>query len=102
MYGIVVTPPEGKADKRRTFVDKCFKDRDGRVLIGQLPNLPLIVCIVAAVLSWPLSDGAGQAFHLISFGALFTWGWLELFAGENYFRRSLGLLAMLALVVAGS
>jgi hypothetical protein len=31
----------------------------------------------------------------IAFGSLFTWAWLELFQGVNYFRRALGFIVLL-------
>jgi hypothetical protein len=31
-------------------------------------------------------------------GALFTWAWLELFQGINYFRRALGAIVLIATV----
>lgn len=101
MYGIVVTPARGEQDVRETFLDRCFKDSDGRVVIGQTPNAPIIVWLVSRFLVWPLSGGAEQVFRYLAFGALFTWGWLELSSGVNYFRRALGLLAMIALILAG-
>nr|WP_223805582.1 hypothetical protein [Pseudanabaena sp. UWO310] len=42
-----------------------------------------------------------SGLSLLAFGALFTWAWLELFDGVNYFRRLLGLLVLL-LAIANS
>ena len=35
----------------------------------------------------------------VAFGALFTWAWLELFDGVNYFRRALGLVVLTVAVL---
>ncbi|HEY9908282.1 MAG TPA: hypothetical protein V6D18_11845 [Thermosynechococcaceae cyanobacterium] len=36
----------------------------------------------------------------MAFGSLFTWAWLELFQGVNYFRRSLGLIVLLGAIAS--
>ena len=33
-----------------TFIDKTFRDSDGKIVIAQMPNLPLIVWIVTSIL----------------------------------------------------
>ena len=33
-----------------TLVDKTFRDSDGKIVLAQMPNLPLIVWIVASLL----------------------------------------------------
>ena len=61
--------------------------------IGQAPNLPLIVVIVAAVVGRTTEQGlvtnriAGSVF----FVSLSIWSYLETFEGVNAFRRVLGI-----------
>lgn len=60
--------------------------------VAQVPNLPLIVALVAAVVSRFLTDGS-FAFCLaraVFYAALAIWAWLELTEGVNGFRRVLG------------
>lgn len=65
----------------------------------QLPNLPLVVWFVAWLLTRVLPYGQlNFAANLISFGALFTWAWLEIFDGDNNFRRALGLIIMILII----
>ena len=89
-----------------SLLDRFFRDSEGQLVIGQAPNLPLIVGLVATVLQAILPSGSGQAaLDLIAFGAWFTWAWQELFEGVNYFRRSLGLIVLgglLAVRLSGS
>ena len=81
--------------KTNSFTDKCFKDKDGRVILIQRPNLPLIVWFIGLMASKLVSIGiVHDLASIISFGAIFTWAWLELFQGVNYFRRVLGLVVM--------
>ena len=44
------------------------------------------------------SSGLQATIDLIAFGTWFTWAWQELFDGVNYFRRSLGLVALMGLL----
>lgn len=78
-----------------TFFDKTFRDSEGKIVIAQMPNLPIIVCITASILALVFTTGKiNTGLNLIAFGALFTWAWEELFQGVNYFRRTLGLVVL--------
>jgi hypothetical protein len=69
-------------------------------VIFQKPNLPLVVAVIAGVLSHILPYGKlNFAAALIYFGALFTWAWLEIFDGANNFRRALGMVVMIFIIV---
>ena len=61
--------------------------------IGQAPNLPLIVVVVAAV-GGRISE-QGSVTNRIADSAFFVslgiWSYLETFAGVNAFRRVLGI-----------
>jgi hypothetical protein len=37
---------------------------------------------------------------IVANGSLFTWAWLELFQGVNYFRRAIGLGVFIAIIVS--
>ncbi len=85
-----------------TLFDRFFRDSEGRIVIAQMPNLPLLVGFAATFLQFVLPTGNLQtASSLIAFGALFTWAWQELFDGVNYFRRSLGLIVLIGIIVLG-
>lgn len=81
-----------------SLVDKIFRDSTGQVVIAQPPNLPLWVWLVATLLQLVTGGVLYQTADAIAFGALFTWAWLELFEGVNYFRRSLGLVALIVAI----
>lgn len=82
-----------------SLFDKVFRDSQGNIVIAQPPNLPLITGISATLLKLIFTtDNLYTALDLIAFGSLFTWAWLELFDGVNYFRRALGLIVLLILV----
>ncbi len=79
----------------RTLLDTFFKDKKGRIVLWQNPNVPLWAWIVSMLLTHVLPYGQlNFAASLISFGALFTWSYLEITKGVNGFRRSVGLLVL--------
>lgn len=70
-------------------------------VIFQKPNLPIVVWFVAWVLSRLLPYGQlNFAASLISFGAIFTWAWLEITDGANAFRRSLGAAVLVFIIIS--
>jgi hypothetical protein len=65
----------------------------------QPPNLPVLVGLTSTFFHFVLPASKLQsALGLVAFGALFTWVWLELFQGVNYFWRGLGLLVLIGLL----
>lgn len=87
-------------NSQRSLWDRFWRDKDGRVVVWQSPNLPLWVWIISTVLSRVLPYGQlNFVAALVSFGSLFTWAWLELFHGVNYFRRTLGAIVLIASII---
>ena len=86
--------------KQTTLFDLIFRDSEGKIVVAQMPNLPILVGSAAILLQSILPEGKiGAALDLVAFGALFTWAWQELFEGVNYFRRALGSIALVILIV---
>jgi len=82
-----------------TLVDKTFRDSNGKIVLAQMPNLPLIVWIVANLLALFFTNGKiNTVLVLLADGSLFTWAWMELFQGVNYFRRLLGLAVFIGII----
>jgi len=74
-------------------MQSLFKTKEGGIVIAQTPNLPIIVWFIAFLAAKiPMHKTLVQFFDLLSFGAIFTWAWLEIFQGVNAFRRLLGLV----------
>jgi hypothetical protein len=83
------------------FLDNFFRDRNGQIVIGQLPNLPIIIWLAASLLQ--LVFKAGQinlGLDVLATGSLFVWAILEVFQGVNYFRRTLGAIVLISLLVS--
>ncbi len=83
-----------------TLFDRTFRDSDGKIVLVQIPNLLIIIGITASLLAMFFTMGKlNVALDVIAFGTLFTWAWEELFQGVNYFRRALGVVVLLGLIV---
>ena len=80
--------------RRRSYWDRTWKDRRGRVVLWQTPNAFLIAWAVLATISLLLSRGLSDFFSIAGEGALIIWSLLEIFKGANYFRRALGLFVL--------
>jgi len=76
------------------ILSKVFKDKDGNVVLGEKPNIPIILWVVCVILQRFTDGRLNDLISLIGFGAIFTWAWLEIFQGTNYFRRTLGFTVM--------
>ncbi|MGG6237286.1 hypothetical protein ACQ4N7_01500 [Nodosilinea sp. AN01ver1] len=95
----MTSPADRNLASQPSLFDRIFRDSEGNIVLGQAPNLPAIVAVTATLLQAVLPTSRLQTVvTLIAFGTWYTWAWQELFAGVNYFRRSLGLLTLVGLI----
>lgn len=81
---------------------RFFHDDDGNIVLFQPPNAPILAWLIAMLASH-ITAGTLELFcKLVAFGALFTWAWLELFNGVNYFRRCIGAAILILIVVSAA
>lgn len=84
-----------------SIFDRIFRDDNGNIVIAQPPNLPLAIAVISSLLRIVFNSGQfGIVLDFIAFGSFFTWAWEELFDGVNYFRKALGLLALIGLILS--
>ena len=84
---------------KQTFIEKCYKNDKGKVTLAEIPNLPVIVWLVCVIIQKVVSTGTlHDLAGVIGFGAVFTFAWMELFDGSNYFRRLLGLIVLVVTI----
>ena len=85
----------------RTSTNWVFRDRkNGRIVIAQRPNLPLVVglaALVSARLAEP-PDPWRAVLSVVGNVAMVVWGGDELVRGVNPWRRALGAGVLVALV----
>ncbi|MCC5953622.1 MAG: hypothetical protein JJU45_16135 [Acidimicrobiia bacterium] len=85
------------------FVDWFFRDRrTGRIVIAQFPNLPLWIAIGSFVLARLVTIGSEveQGLEVVTAAALLWWAADELLRGVNPWRRLLGAVVAVVVVVA--
>jgi hypothetical protein len=78
-----------------------FKDKQGRIVLFQMPNAPLICWFILVILNFFWNNNQPKVDYILQmlrFGFIFTWAWLELTSGVNYFRRALGLLVLIIVI----
>ena len=89
----------GRRDQRPLW-DRIWRDRQGRVVIWQTPNLALIGWLVLTFISLLFSGRLADVFSWLGSASLIIWSLLEVSRGANYFRRALGLLVLVSSVMS--
>lgn len=88
-------------DMEDTLLNRTFRDSQGKIVLAQMPNLPILVWLAATLLNLiPTTGNIHTGLDALAFGSLFTWAWLELFQGVNYFRRTLGFIVLLCAIAS--
>lgn len=82
--------------RHRSLFARTFRDKHGKIVIGQTPSRSLKVWLTAAVVERVLPSGRVKSgVAIIATGAKVVWSCEELFTGVNYFRRACGLYSLL-------
>jgi hypothetical protein len=82
--------------------DRIWRDKRGKIVIYQNPNIWLIAWAVLAFISMVVPRGkTSDIVWWASTIVLAFWALLELFRGVNYFRRALGAFILL-ITIAGA
>jgi hypothetical protein len=84
-----------------TLFDRLFRDAAGQIVIWQSPNLPILIWVSATLLKLVFQTGQVKlALDLLAFSSLLYWSFLEITQGVNYFRRDLGVVVFIALIIS--
>lgn len=76
-------------------MDRFFKDKHGKVVIWQMPNVLLWIWIVLIIAERLASHSRlGEGLSSLATVVLFCWAYLELTDGVNLFRRCLGAIVI--------
>ena len=77
-----------------------FKDKNGRVVIWQSPNMLLWAWIILKAVAMFLAQGKIKAgLDQLSGAVLFAWAYFEADQGVSPFRKILGAIIMLGVAV---
>lgn len=82
----------------RSFWDKVWRDKDGNIVLFQMPNAWLIGWAVLTIISMVLHGTISQILWYAAAASLALWALLEVFRGVNYFRRALGLIVIVLMI----
>ena len=84
-----------------TLFDRLFRDGTGEIIIGQAPNLPIMIWVSATLLKLVFKTGQVKiALDLLAVSSLLYWSFLEITQGANHFRRDLGVVVLIALIIS--
>jgi hypothetical protein len=79
----------------KIIYDKLFIDKNGRFVVAQIPNLPILLWLTCLFIDkLILNKTISTAVSVIGTCALIYWAYLEITSGANYFRRILGILVL--------
>jgi hypothetical protein len=87
---------------RQRFVDWCFRNRQtGEITVGQPPNPPVVICVVALGSRWLFHPPGmiSTALGVIGTGAGVFWAGDELLRGVNPWRRMIGATVLGGIVI---
>ncbi len=85
----------------KIIFDRFFKNKEGRVVLFQAPNVPIVIWVLSIVLNRIIKDqDISRYLGYIGFGALIFWAGLEIVYGASYFRRTLGLVILLVAIIS--
>jgi hypothetical protein len=82
----------------KSFWNKFWRDKHGKVVIWQAPNAPLLVWLVTAVIGTFVKGETGRWIGFAGDLALAVWAFQEIRSGVNYFRRFLGIIVLIAVM----
>jgi hypothetical protein len=94
-------PTQAPDQESRSLWDKIWKDEQGKRVIYQWPNVWIIIwaaCYIVAILH--SSKTVASVLGHVAAASLVIWALLEIFRGVNYFRRSLGFIVLVLVVVS--
>lgn len=80
--------------------DKIWRDRRGRVVLFQMPNMWLIAWAVLDILSIFTNGTFSNIVWWLATVILGIWAILEILQGVNYFRRGLGVVVLIFVLMS--
>lgn len=76
------------------------KNEEGNITLFQWPNLPLIGWVTFKILATVVeTSNIKSGFQSLSTASLLIWAYLEISSGASYYRRALGAVIMVSVVV---
>jgi hypothetical protein len=76
-----------------------WRNKDGKIVVWQTPNIPLIGWVVFTILSLLVTGKTADVFSWLGLISLMIWSLMEIVKGVDYFRRFLGLVVFVLAVL---
>lgn len=83
----------------QNFWNKFWRDDKGNIVIWQWPNIWLIGWAILTFISLVLTGSVSKFFMWAGEASLLVWSLLEILKGVNYFRRLLGFVVLIYLIM---
>jgi hypothetical protein len=80
-------------------IDRFFKDKHGKVMLYQRPNLLISAWLVLTLIDLLFLQGKYQPIRIFSTAILFAWAYDELRSGDTPFRKTLGAVVLLGIFI---
>ena len=80
--------------------DKIWRDPEGKVVIFQWPNVWLIAWAVVTMVSLFTRGTVFSVCYWLADAILAVWAILEITKGVNYFRKALGVIVLIFVIIS--
>jgi hypothetical protein len=80
-------------------IDRFFKDKHGRVVLYQRPNLLISAWLMLTVIDLLFLHGKYQPVCILTTAILFAWAYDEVRRGDTPFRKILGAVVLLGIFI---
>jgi hypothetical protein len=82
------------------YLKRFFEDKDGKLTIIQFPN-PLLLAwlVILATTLMPIDSEFKTQLQTVNTAILFAWSYLEVSQGSSNFRRALGTVIMILIIL---
>lgn len=83
----------------KNIYKKLFLDKNGRFVVAQFPNIPIIIWLATVILNrFVQVQTTNTILSIIGTFSLTTWALLEIYSGVNLFRKILGSAVLLYII----
>lgn len=78
-----------------------FRDKNGSIVLWQWPNVTLYGWLLFKGISLLINPGhIKTGLTSLSMAFLFVWAYLEITKGVDYFRRALGFIVIISIILS--
>jgi hypothetical protein len=87
-------------NRHEDWWDRIWRDKRGNIVIFQWPNVWLIAWAILDIISIVTMGTVSNIFWWLANATLAVWALLEVTKGVNYFRRGLGVIVLILLILS--